>query len=368
MKLGKIVNINTKILLLVFVIFSLSLFCLPTLAADDNETITLRVQSVYTGPLYEYDKLVLERISATTAGRIKFEVFQAGEIVSGGEILDAVSAGIVDAGTDFCSYWVGKNLAFDILATHTASGTLMDFLMWYYVGGGKDFYQETYGLYNIVYLPHYLMGPESGFRTNVPINNLEDFKGLKIRTSSYVGGRVLEALGASPAPLPISETYEGLQRGVIDGAEFSGPKNDWDQGFQEITKYVCTPSWHQPYGVTGVLINKDVWQSLPEDLKPMLTGAFEASMNRAAYEQLYMDAEATNKFLEAGVELCRLSDEDLDKIEEIKSKIQGEIASKNELYARILKSQVDFYKKFANYRKVIAPYYPSREIKFFPDL
>jgi len=353
-------------LFLIILLVTLFTFNITSFAAD--EPIVIRVQSVYTGPLYEYDKVVLNRVSAITNGRVQFEVFQAGEIVSGNEILDAVSAGIVDAGTDFCSYWVGKNLAFDILATHTLSGTLMDFLMWYYVGGGKDFYQETYGLYNTVYLPHYLMGPESGFRTNVPINSLEDFKGLKLRTSSYVGGKVLEELGASPAPLPIAETYEGLQRGVIDGAEFSGPANDWNEGFQEITKYVCTPSWHQPYGVTGVMINKDLWESFSEEIRSILRGAFEAVMNEAAYEQLYRDAGATEKFLEAGVEICRLNDEDLDKIEEIKCRIQEKIASENELYARILKSQVDFYKSFSNYRKVIDPYYPSREIKFYPDL
>ena len=366
MKLGKIANINKKILL-VLVIFSFSLFFIATSAVASDQ-ITLRVQSVYTGPLYEYDKVVLDRVSAITNGRVQFEVYQAGEIVSGPEILDAVSAGIVDAGTDFCSYWVGKNLAFDILATHTASGTLMDFLMWYYVGGGRDFYQETYGLFNTVYFPYYLMGPESGFRTNKPVNNLEDYKGLKLRTSSYVGGKVLEELGASPAPVPFAEVYEAIQRGVIDGAEASGPNNDWDYGFQEITKYVCTPSWHQPYAVCGVMMNKDVFQGLPEELKPLLVGAFEAAMNEAAYEQLYMDAAATDRFLDAGIELCSLSDEDLDKIEEIKCKIQEEIASENELYARILKSQVEFYKSFANYRKVIAPYYPSRDIKFYPDL
>ncbi|OKL42300.1 DctP family TRAP transporter solute-binding subunit [Pseudovibrio exalbescens] len=51
-----------------------------------------------------------------------------------------------------------------------------------------------------------------------PIQTLEDFKGLRIRTMTVPAHqRLIQALGAEAYPLAWSEVYTGLQTGVIDG-------------------------------------------------------------------------------------------------------------------------------------------------------
>lgn len=336
------------------------------MAAQDS--FTIKVQSVYTGPLAELDEKVLDIVAKSTAGRIKFELYQAGEILPSTQILEGVGKGLIDAGTDYPSYWMGKDKAFDLLGTHPVSWTLYEFLLWYYMGGGRDFYTELYGRYNCVYFPYILMGPESGFRTNKIINSLSDYKGLKLRTASYMTGKILEEIGASPTAIPFAEAYDALQKNIIDGVEMSAPSNDWNSGLQEITKYVSCPSWHQPYGVCGLILNKDFWEKLPEDLRLIIEASLEAQMHRQSYELLYRDAIAHKKFLDAGIQVGILSNDDLDKLEEIKVKLQEEeIAKGNELYNRILKSQVDFMKSFEEYKKVLAPYFPGRIQKVYPN-
>jgi hypothetical protein len=49
-----------------------------------------------------------------------------------------------------------------------------------------------------------------------PVNTLEDLKGLKIRTSGPIEA-VVRTLGATPVSMPVTETYDALQKGVVDG-------------------------------------------------------------------------------------------------------------------------------------------------------
>ncbi|GAK05531.1 TRAP transporter solute receptor, unknown substrate 3 [Geomicrobium sp. JCM 19037] len=60
--------------------------------------------------------------------------------------------------------------------------------------------------------------PAQIFTTDTPIHSPEDLKGLKIRTPSPAARDILEAYGAIPVSMPMGDVYEGMQRGVIDGA------------------------------------------------------------------------------------------------------------------------------------------------------
>ena len=58
----------------------------------------------------------------------------------------------------------------------------------------------------------------SDYATKKPIKTLADFKGLKIRIfGSPMERAVMDTLGATGVPMPLSEVLPALQRGVIDG-------------------------------------------------------------------------------------------------------------------------------------------------------
>ena len=68
------------------------------------------------------------------------------------------------------------------------------------------------------------------------VENIEDLKGLRLRTPSPQVSAALEMLGAKPVGMPPGQNYESLQKGLIDGAAFP-----WDpvKAFKldEVTKY-----------------------------------------------------------------------------------------------------------------------------------
>ena len=53
--------------------------------------------------------------------------------------------------------------------------------------------------------------------TEQPVRELEDMRGLSLRSAGRYGGLTLDALGALPVQMPAGEITESLNRGVIEG-------------------------------------------------------------------------------------------------------------------------------------------------------
>ena len=75
------------------------------------------------------------------------------------------------------------------------------------------------------------------FLSTKPIRNLDDIKGLRIRTAGAVFTRIVESLGGTPAQMPSSELFEGLSQGVID-ATYSSIPDLKNARLYDVVKYV----------------------------------------------------------------------------------------------------------------------------------
>jgi TRAP-type C4-dicarboxylate transport system substrate-binding protein len=101
------------------------------------------------------------------------------------------------------------------------------------------------------------------------VRKLEDMKGLKIR-SHGTSAKVVKALGGTPVAMPMPETYQSLQKGVVDGAVYPLEANKgWKLG--EVIDYV-TLDFPAAYTTTFfVVMNKDKWNALPDDAKKAIS-------------------------------------------------------------------------------------------------
>ncbi|HHU76242.1 MAG TPA: TRAP transporter substrate-binding protein, partial [Firmicutes bacterium] len=101
--------------------------------------------------------------------------------------------------------------------------------------------------------------------TNKPIKTLEDLKGLRLRSPSATLNPVVEAWGAIPVNLPMSELYEALQKGVVD-CTIAPLSSIYDFNLSEVVNYATFGDF---YVCTFFMaMNEDTWNSLsPEDQK-----------------------------------------------------------------------------------------------------
>jgi TRAP-type mannitol/chloroaromatic compound transport system substrate-binding protein len=327
-----------------------------TPALSENWTMTTTWPSSL--ELIELDKHWVELANKLVDDdKLTIEFFDGGSLVPAGEVFGAVESGTIQAGADWPGYWAGRDSAFSPLATTASLFNAVDYVNWIQEWGGKDIYNEVYGKFGMVYLPYGVTNNESGFRTvSQPISTLEDLQGLRLRLSGLEQGKLLEKLGGNQVSMAGGEIYQSLERGVIDGAEFSTPNVDFSGGFQQVTKYWSTPGWHQSSSIFGVMINKGAWDALDDETRDRLEIAAEATMLWSLSFTEKRATEAYVQFQEAGTEITRLDDAALERVQELANETITEVACENPLSAKVYASQLSYLQDYSSWREASAPF------------
>ncbi|MFN3275301.1 MAG: TRAP transporter substrate-binding protein DctP [Paracoccus sp. (in: a-proteobacteria)] len=308
--------------------------------------------------LIEIDKYWVDMVGKLVdPATLTIEFYDGGSLVPAGEVFGAVESGTIQAGADWPGYWAGRNSAFSPLSTTASLFSAVDYVNWIQEWGGADLYNEIYGQFGMVYLPYGVTNNESGFRTvSQPIRTIEDLEGLRLRLSGLEQGRLLEKLGGNQVSMAGGEIYQSLERGVIDGAEFSTPNVDYSGGFQQVTQYWSTPGWHQSASVFGVMINKSSWDALDEQTQDRLKVAADATMLWSLSFTERRATEAYRQFEEAGTEINRLDDATLERIQELANETITEVACENPDSAKVYASMIGYLEDYATWRDASAPF------------
>lgn len=143
-----------------------------------------------------------------------------------------------------------------------------------------------------------------------PLESIEDFNGVKIRTvSSETTIAVYNSLGFSSTPISFSEVFLSLQQGVVD-ATFGTKDNIYTNSFYVEAPYILM--WGPSCTSLGVWINDAKFSTLSENQKQILIDACNEAgewYTNAANEltQGYIDEMVAN-----GATLTYLSEEDTE--------------------------------------------------------
>ncbi len=100
------------------------------------------------------------------------------------------------------------------------------------------------------------------------VSSPADLKGLNFRVPNNATQiEMAQAWGANPVTISFSETYSGLQQGVVDCVE--NPIGAlYANSIQEVCKYINITNHF--YAVNGLIMNNAVFESLDEDLQQLL--------------------------------------------------------------------------------------------------
>lgn len=322
--------------------------------AGTTEKVSWKLASCWTDGtwMFQIDSDFCDTVSRLTNGNFTITPYGVGQLGAATEVFDLVQGGTVQAGGDWPSYWAGKDIGFDLLATTMFNFTNWDYYLWIYQGGGwDDAYNYMFNQFGMMYFPTTTTPMESGIRSNKPINSIKDMQSMKIRFAGKIQGLVADKLGITPVSISADELYEALMRGTIDAAEYSGSGNDLDMNIQEVTKYWLVPGWHQTSSVYGVMVNKAAYEALPEAYQQALYDAAKLSMadKQAAY--VWRDAEATGKILDAGVKTTTLPEEDMNKIYEAFVEATKECCAESENYAHVWDSMMKYRETMNDWRE-----------------
>jgi len=291
-------------------------------------------------------------INKLSSGRIKITVYGAGELVPAFEIFDAVSRGIAELGHGSAYYWKGKNESLQFFSTVPFGLTANEMNAWLYYGGWQELWQKAYSKFNLVPMAAGNTGIQMAGWFNKEINSLDDLKGLKMRIPG-LGGEVLKRAGGTPVNLPGGELFTALKTGTIDATEWVNPYNDLAFGLHKAAKYYYYPGWHEPGTTLECFLNKEIFDSLPEDLQNIITGAAKIANLDMLSEYIARNNEALKILKDKHkVNIMPLPDEVLEMLHNISNEVISEIAKKDKFSMQVYDSYKNFQKKTSEWSKI----------------
>ncbi|MBX9407265.1 TRAP transporter substrate-binding protein [Pseudomonas baetica] len=232
-----------------------------------------------------FKKLVEERLP----GKVKVEVYPNSSLFGDGKEMEALLLGDVQL--------IAPSLA--KFEQYTKTVQLFDLPFLFDDIAAVDRFQlspQGQGLLksmeskNITGLAYWHNGMKQ-LSANKPLRVPGDARGLKFRVqASAVLEEQFKALRANPRKMSFAEVYQGLQTGVVNGAE-NPYSNIYSQKMNEVQKYI-TESNH---GVLDYMLitNTKFWNGLPPDIRNELDKIIvevTAQVNKEA-EQLNQDAK-----------------------------------------------------------------------------
>ena len=255
---------------------------------------------------------------------------------------DNVRKGVVQIGHTWPGYDMGKGPTTALLGGYAGGMESVPMMHWLYMGGGKELWRK-YRLekFGVISMPCGIRPPEAFAHSHKPIRKLADFKGLKMRTVG-AWAQILPKMGASVVSLPGGEVYQALERKVIDATEWATPGENVISGFHDIAKYVIVPGAHQPSAPFELSINKQAWDSLPDELKAVFEIAAEYTTYYSWMKIGQLDMGALDKFKKNGNEIIFLSPETQAKCKQLGKEWAGEISKKDEWFKKVMESQNAF--------------------------
>ena len=205
-----------------------------------------------------------KEVEKRTEGRIKITMFHGGTLSQAAQTYEAVVSGVADIGMSVFAYTRGRfplleglDLPLGYPDGLTATRVANDMV--------RKYQPEELSDVHVIYL--HAHGPGI-LASKKPVETVADLAAMKIRATG-LSAKIVTALGGTPISMSQGETYEALQKGVVD-ATFCPIETlkGWKQG--EVIDYVVDTKAIGYTTAMFAVMNKAKWDSLPEDLQKIM--------------------------------------------------------------------------------------------------
>jgi|SRR5271157_1616223 len=245
-----------------------------------------------------------KEVNKRTDGRVKIDFYPGGTLIPPAQTYDSIVKGIGDIGFVMFSYTRGKFPLTEVLelplgikdaktATKLANAYFMKFKP-------KEF-DEVKVLYIYASIPKII-------DTKKPIAKLEDLKGIKFRCTG-LDSKVVEKLGGVPVGMPISEAYDALSKGVVDGTVNPAESLEMFK-LAPLLKYQIENFSSAGVSAMAVVMNKSKWNALPKDIQSILENMDQEWTEKMGRLWDEMETKAKKYIVNSGMQIVKLPPEE----------------------------------------------------------
>jgi TRAP-type C4-dicarboxylate transport system substrate-binding protein len=297
---------------LVLVLVSLSLFGACQATEEEVETVELTYTNFF--PPTHLNSILAEEwikeVESRSNGAVDITYYPGGSLVGAAQTYDGIVQGIADIGMCLFAYTPGRFPACELVDLPHAYPN-----GWVATKVANDFYQKfsPEELDDVHPLYFHAHGPGVIFTTKKPVRQMEDLKGLVIR-STGVGAQIVGALGGEGYGASQGESYELLSKGVVDGSYT--PREvlkGWNNA--DVVKYVTGCYDVGNTTMMFIVMNLDKWNALPANVQKVFTEVSEEWIEKHGKVWDYYDKVGVDYFLSLGEgrEVIELSAEEMNR-------------------------------------------------------
>ncbi len=288
-----------------FVLFIMMLMVVPSLALA---TVELKFVNYFPVPARQSKicEEFIKDLEIRSGGQLKIRYFPAGTLVTAPKIYDGVVEGIADIGFSNIGYTYGRFRMTEALDLPLGFPNA-----WVANRVANDFFRQFKPKeWDKVHMLSMHTSPVNVvLSATKPVYKMEDLKGMTLRGLGLIA-EVVTALGGTPRSIPMPESYEAVQKKVIDGLMIP---METLRAFRlaEVTKYV-TECWQIGQVYTFYLImNKETWNKLPPPVQKVFQEyPFEEKLATMWNE---VDIDGKQLGIEKGLQFIELPRDEIKK-------------------------------------------------------
>lgn len=229
--------------------------------------------------MYGGAEVFARAVSDLTAGKFHIETSPPTETISGLQVLDAVSAGTLDACQTSMDYFFAKDPSFALATAIPFGMNAREQFAFATQGGGDAQLNEVLAESNAIAFVAGNTGAQMGGFFRREIKTVADLTDVKIRIGG-LAGRVLQKLGAVPEATPRAEFATALESGNLDAVTWVSPHDDEKLSTDDSKKITSLapnyyyPGWWRGGSAIHIVVDKRKFDALPP--------AFQAALRTAA--------------------------------------------------------------------------------------
>lgn len=256
-------------------------------------------------------KLFKSLVEEQSKGELKVTLYYNSQLGGERESVEQVKNGLLEMATASAGPMTTFNTRFMVLDIPYAFNDYNEAWMLMDGPAGHALFKscEEVGLKGLAWM-------ENGFRhtTNSqrPINKLEDFEGLKLRTmEAPMHMETFKLLGANPTPVPWTELYLVMQQKVVDGNE-NPLANIWEVKMYEVQKYVSLDG--HIYDPMPLVANLEWYNGLTKDEQMIVETAAIYGQNYSRAVNSAREQYIVDLLKEKGMEINAVAETEKDRM------------------------------------------------------
>ncbi|MDQ0338800.1 TRAP-type C4-dicarboxylate transport system substrate-binding protein [Caldalkalibacillus uzonensis] len=268
----------------------------------------------------------VEKMSNLSGGRVSVDIYPASALGEPGAQYDMAMTGVADIAVSVHSYTPGQFPLVSVMELPfiSDSGEKGSEILWKLYEEFPEL-QDEHAQTKPLWL--FTSSPGQLLTVGKPVQSIDDLRGMRIRSPSPIMNKVIELAGATPVSMPMSDVYDAMQRGVVDGT-FAPMPELLAFNLMDVTDYVTIGNFYMT--TFFAVMNEQVWEGLTEEEQQKLE-ELGLSMARKG-GQAFDDAarEAREALADSDVEVYELSEGEIAEwMSQLESVIEGWIEEMN---------------------------------------